>query len=73
MDVKGAQILAQRIAAGKPESPESPPEAEATEEARKQPPAEPVKTVYVEPKQTAKRDVRIYVRGRDGRLERLEP
>jgi hypothetical protein len=73
MDVKGAQILAERIAAGKPESPESPPEVQATEEPQKQTPDEPVEIVYLEPKQATKRDVRIYVRGRDGRLERLEP
>jgi len=74
VDVNGARALADRIASGKPESPpeEATPEIEATEEPPEAPPAERVEIVYVEPKPTPKRDVRIYVRGRDGRLERFE-
>lgn len=84
MDTEGARALAARIAAGPPdEDGESKPEAtgdpkpEATEDSDSEPPPEPaaasesaVEIVYVKPEEAPRRDVRIYVRGRDGSLER---
>jgi hypothetical protein len=65
VDVEGARALAERIAAGKPPEelavlPESPPAV----------PASAVQIVRVKPERATRREVRIYVRGPNGELER---
>ena len=83
MDPKGARVLAERIASGPPrdegEEPAdaagpTPPAAEPSLPRKEEPPADasPVETVYVKPRPAPRRDVRIYVRGQDGRLERSD-
>jgi hypothetical protein len=79
VDTKGARALAERIASGPPDeegAPKDEPPAKP-EEPRPSggPPARPepksaVEIVYVKPEQAPRREVRIYVRGRDGKLER---
>jgi hypothetical protein len=79
VDPKGARALAERIASGPPDgegAPKDEPPAK-TEEPRSSgpPPARPeprsaVEIVYVKPEQAPRREVRTYVRGRDGTLER---
>ena len=75
MDTAGARALAERIASGKPENAEqvqddpqpraSVPLARATMS-----PLSAVQIVYLKPSPAVRRDVRIYVLGRDGGLER---
>lgn len=78
MDTAGARALAERIASGKPENAEeaqrvqddpkpraSVPLARATMS-----PPSAVQIVYLKPSLAVGRDVRIYVLGRDGGLER---
>jgi hypothetical protein len=78
MDPEGARALAQRIAAGPPrEDGEPKPEPRPAPPSRK-PPEPPeaessVEIVYVKAHPARRRDVRIYVRGEDGRLERGDP
>ena len=67
MDTEGARALAARIAAGKPEEKGSPgPEKPSVPE---NPRPSAVQIVYLRPEKV-RRDVRTYVRGRDGALER---
>jgi len=83
MDPEGARALAQRIAAGPPRDEDGEPKPEPKPEPRSaQPshtPPEPpdaessVEIVYVKPHPARRRDVRIYVLGEDGRLERGDP
>ena len=68
MDTEGARALAARIAAGKPEDEDGGPRAEKPS-VPKEPRATNVQIVYLRPEKV-RRDVRIYVRGRDGALER---
>ena len=83
MDTEGARALAARIAAGPPDEdgepkPEAPQDSksEAPRDPKPEAPSEPaaresdVEIVYVKPDQAPRREVRIYVRGRDGSLER---
>jgi hypothetical protein len=68
MDTEGARALAARIAAGPPDEdgnpkPETPGEPAAAPESA-------VEIVYLKPEQAPRREVRTYVRGRDGSLER---
>ena len=82
MDTKGARVLAERIAAGPPPEegeekprPSEPPAVSPTlgEEQDEPPPAAfAVEIVYLKPHPARRRDVRIYVRGPDGRLGRSE-
>lgn len=75
MDAEGARVLAARIAAGRPVEDGSP-EAELgpVPDGRHAGGAPPgrisVQIVHLKPQRTARRDVRIYVRGRDGALRR---
>lgn len=84
MDTEGARALAARIAAGPPDEDGDPkpeslqdPELETPKDAESETPPEPaappesaVEIVHVKPEQAPRREVRIYVRGRDGSLER---
>ena len=70
MDTKGARALAARIAAGPPE--EELPDAEPSPAPPAPEPESAVETIYVKPERAPRREVRIYVRGRDGTLERQE-
>lgn len=67
MDTEGARALAARIAAGKPEEDGSPRRKKPS--VPEKPRASAVEIVYLKPEKV-RRDVRIYVRGRDGALER---
>ena len=76
MDTEGARALAARIAAGPPDE-DGKPTPEATRTPKPDTPPEPatapesgVEIVYVKPEEVARREARIYVRGRDGSLER---
>jgi hypothetical protein len=68
MDTEGARALAARIAAGPPDEDGNPKTQtpRVPEAAQKS----AVEIVYLKPEQAAGREVRIYVRGRDGTLER---
>jgi hypothetical protein len=67
VDAEGARALAERIAAGRPtEGVVNEPLLPATTASTS------LEIVYVKPVGTMRRDVRIYVRGRDGRLERRD-
>ena len=68
MDTEGARALAARIAAGPPEEDGAP--KPDTRPAPTAGPESAVQIVYVKPEQARRREVRIYVRGRDGALER---
>ena len=80
MDTEGARALAARIAAGPPDEERAPaPEGDVPREPRVTAPAperrttaskSAVEVVYVKAEQAPRREVRIYVRGRDGALER---
>jgi hypothetical protein len=76
VDAEGARALAERIAAGKPAE-----EASAVPESLRDPvvigaqpnqaaPASPVHIVRLKPEPATRREVRIYVRGPNGELER---
>jgi hypothetical protein len=75
VDAEGARALAERIAAGKPAE-----EASAVPESLQDPvvgalpsqavPASPVQIVRLKPEPATRREVRIYVRGPNGELER---
>jgi hypothetical protein len=75
VDAEGARALAERIAAGKPAE-----EASAVPEPLQDPvvvgaqpsqvPASPVQIVPLKPEPATRREVRIYVRGPNGELER---
>ena len=78
MDPEGARALAKRIAEGPPSEEDAEPDGKAlpAPAPKLDPPPEPdpsVEIVYVEPRPVRRPDVRIYVRGADGRLERSEP
>ena len=76
MDTKGARALAERIASGPPQKEEAePPARPAPERGRRvEPQRKPtsgrVEIVYLEPAPAPRREVRIYVRGPQGALER---
>ena len=78
MDTEGARALAERIASGPPqeEGTESPapaapePEPRRTVEPQPKPAESAVEIVYVKPAPAPRREVRIYVRGPRGGLER---
>ena len=75
MDTEGARALAARIAAGPPDEDGEPTETprDPKPETPQEPSAAPesaVEIVHVTPEQAPRREVRIYVRGRDGSLER---
>ena len=76
MDAEGARALAERIAAGKPME-EASADAESLRnrvevEAQPSPavPASAVQIVRLKPERATRREVRIYVRGPNGELER---
>jgi hypothetical protein len=76
VDAAGARALADRIAAGKPVE-EGPVDSESPRyrvvvEAQPSPvvPASTVQTVRVKTERAARREVRIFVRGPNGELER---
>jgi hypothetical protein len=83
MDPEGARALAKRIADGPPAEEDAVPRQEAkpvpqpgAEEEADEPPPRPgpsVEIVYVKPRPVRWPDVRIYVWGADGRLERSDP
>jgi hypothetical protein len=77
MDPEGARALAERIAAGPPQDADPQPEASPARPTRKpsQPPGpdSTVEIVYLKPEPAPRREVRIYVRGPDGHLERSDP
>ena len=76
VDAEGARALAERIAAGKPAEEASaapePPRDPVVVEAQPSPavPAGPVQIVRLKPEPATRREVRIYVRGPNGELER---
>ena len=76
MDAEGARALAERIAAGKPVDEDSavsePPRNQVAGDARPSPavPASAVQIVRLKPERATRREVRIYVRGPNGELER---
>ena len=76
MDVEGARALAERIAAGKPAEEESAVSESPRNRvlAQAQPsqavPANAVQIVRLKPERATRREVRIYVRGPNGELER---
>lgn len=81
MDAEGARALAERIAAGKPaedgkpaeaSAPSKPPRGEEVSEPgpSEAAPASAVQIVHLEPEQAPRREVRTYVRGPNGELER---
>lgn len=67
MDADGARALAERIAKGNPSMP-APGKADNNVEGEAQ--AGDVEVVYLKPGPKRKPDVRTYVRGPDGKLER---
>jgi hypothetical protein len=77
VDAEGARALAERIAAGKPveeasadaESPRNRVEVEAQPSCPAVP-ASAVQIVRLKPERATRREVRIYVRGPNGELER---
>lgn len=84
MDPEGARALADRIKSGPPREEEekttpragddspwrTPPPPSAPVRSREAP--SPVEIVYLKPRPVRRPDVRIFVRGRDGRLERAD-
>jgi hypothetical protein len=81
MDAAGARALAERIASGPPQEQGEEPNAmprkpeprckvEPQPQPRPQPRSSSVEIVYVKPAPGPRREVRIYVRGPDGELER---
>jgi hypothetical protein len=76
VDAEGARALAERIAAGKPAEEDSavsePPRNRVAGDARPSPavPASAVQIVRLKPERATKREVRIYVQGPNGELER---
>ena len=77
MDTEGARALAERIASGPPRKEGEEPEAVRRKsasrrnvEAHVQPSSGSVEIVYVKPAPGPRREVRIYVRGPHGELER---
>lgn len=81
MDTEGARALAARIAAGPPTE-DGAPQDETPRRPQEPRPSAPsvarvtsgsqsaVEIVYLKPERAPRREVRIYVRGRDGTLER---
>jgi hypothetical protein len=67
VDTEGARALAARIAAGKPEEDGGPKAAPPS--VPEEPRASTVQIFYIRPEKV-RREVRVYVRGRDGALER---
>jgi hypothetical protein len=84
VDAEGARALAARIAAGRPveEAGSDPPSPAAAKPPRPRAASEllapataaspAVEIVYIKPIRVTPRDVRIYVRRRDGRFERSD-
>lgn len=78
VDAEGARALAERIAAGKPveeasadaESPRNRVEVEVEAQPSPAVPASAVQIVRLKPERATRREVRIYVRGPNGELER---
>jgi hypothetical protein len=75
MDTEGARALAARIAAGPPgedgdPKPETPQDETPREPKPAAAPESAVEIVYLKQEQAPRHEVRIYVRGRDGSLER---
>ena len=81
VDAEGARALAERIAAGKPaedgkpaeaSAPSKPPRSEKVSEPgpSEAAPASAVQIVHLKPEQAPRREVRTYVRGPNGELER---
>jgi hypothetical protein len=75
VDAEGARALAERIAAGKPAEeawagPESPRNREVEAQPSPAVPASAVQIVRLKPERATRREVRIYVRGPNGELER---
>lgn len=75
MDTEGARALAERIASGPPqeegaEPPPAAPQPRPKVEPQPKPTSDKVEIVYLKPAPAPRREVRIYVRGRDGALER---
>jgi hypothetical protein len=75
MDTEGARALAERIAAGPPREEGEDPGAvrrkrETSRKVERQPHPSSVEIVYVKPAPGPRREVRIYVRGPHGELER---
>jgi hypothetical protein len=79
MDPEGARALAERIAAGPPQDadgdrqPEGRPARPTREPSQPPQPDSAVEIVYLKPEPAPRREVRIYVRGPDGHLERCDP
>ena len=79
MDPEGARALAERIAAGPPQDADRDPKPEARPARSSRKPSQPPRPdsafeiVYLKPERAARREVRIYVRGPDGHLERCDP
>jgi hypothetical protein len=71
VDTEGARALAERIAAGPPQEGDAPEPGRQPEPAPKKA-ASSVEIVYFTPRPVMRRDVRIYVRGSDGRLVRSD-
>ncbi len=78
MDTEGARALAERIASGPPqeEGAEQPaprprePRRKVEPRRKPKPTSDRVEIVYVKPAPAPRREVRIYVRGSQGELER---
>lgn len=70
VDAEGARVLAERIAAGPPAPPAAGDAAARRLESRL---PMPIEIVYLRPIATSRRNVRIYLRGLDGRLEPVSP
>jgi len=72
VDTEGARALAERIAAGQPRNGDErePPDRPATF-SRKAAEGSSVETVYIRPHPVRRADLRVYVRGADGSLERF--
>jgi hypothetical protein len=72
VDTEGARALAKRIAAGPPRSEEEPTTSAQPAPAVDEAPQEPsIPTVYLRPRPARRADLRVYVRGPDGSLERF--
>jgi len=74
VDTNGARALAERIAAGAPrDGDEAKPPARTGTSSPETAEASSVETVYIRPRPVRRPDLRIYVRGADGGLERSNP
>ena len=73
MDAAGARALAERIASGKPSTPEdSGDDRRPDGRSVRTPSGRTVEILYLKPQPAPKRELRIYVRTREGGLERRE-